>query len=63
MSFIQHMGATIRHIAAEARPPARDTFNDLGEGIGPGMKSVAKAVAEPWKCGKADSHIQERIYD
>lgn len=46
MTKFGYMGAIYRYIAAETTPVARDTFNELGEGIRPGVKSVAKAVSE-----------------
>jgi hypothetical protein len=41
-----YLGLIYRYIAAETTPVARDTINDLGEGIGPGVKAVTKAMAE-----------------
>jgi hypothetical protein len=46
ISQLGYMGAIYRYIAAESTPVARDTFNDLGEGIRPGVKAVAQAVTE-----------------
>ena len=39
-----YMGAIFRYLAGEAAPVAKDTFNYMGEGVQPGIKSIAKAV-------------------
>ena len=41
-----YLGAIHRFVAGETAPVAKDTFNYLGEGIQPGVKSIAKAVTE-----------------
>jgi hypothetical protein len=41
-----YLGAIYRYVAGETAPVAKDAVNYLGEGIQPGVKSVAKAVTE-----------------
>jgi len=41
-----YLGAIHRYVAGEAAPVARDAVNFMGEGVQPGVKAVAKAVAE-----------------
>ncbi len=56
MSKLGYLGAIYRYIAAETTPVARDAINDLGEGISPGVMSMAKAVAEGIQEGREESN-------
>jgi hypothetical protein len=41
-----YMGALHRYVAGESAPVAKDVVNYMGENVQPGVRSVAKAVAE-----------------
>jgi hypothetical protein len=46
MSMYGYLGALHRYVAGESAPVAKDVVNYMGENIRPGVKAVAKAVAE-----------------
>ena len=46
MCMFGYLGSFQRYIAGESAPVAKDVINYMGENIQPGVKSVAKAVAE-----------------
>jgi len=46
MTKFGYMGAVYRYMASETAPVAKDAVNYMGEGVQPGVKSVAKAVTE-----------------
>jgi hypothetical protein len=46
MSMFAYLGAFHRYVAGESAPVAKDVVNYMGENTGPGVKAVAKAVAE-----------------
>lgn len=46
MCMFGYLGALHRYIAGESAPVAKDVVNYMGENVQPGVKAVAKAVAE-----------------
>lgn len=46
MCMFGYLGAFQRYIAGESAPVAKDVVNYMGENIQPGVKAVAKSIAE-----------------
>jgi hypothetical protein len=46
MCMLGFLGAFQRFVANESLPVANDVFNEMGEAVRPGIKAMAKAVAE-----------------
>jgi len=46
MCMLGYLGAFQRFVAGESAPVAKDVVNYLGENVQPGVRAVAKAVAE-----------------
>jgi len=53
MTVFGFLGAFQRYVAGESAPVAKDVVNYMGENIQPGVKSIAKAVTEGIKEGRA----------
>jgi hypothetical protein len=51
LSKLGYMGAISRYIAGELAPVAKDGFNDVAAGVGPGIRSVSRAAAEGFREG------------
>jgi hypothetical protein len=46
MCMFGYLGGFQRYVAGESAPVAKDVVNYMGENIGPGVKAVAKSIAE-----------------
>lgn len=55
-----YMGDVLRYFAEEASPVVKDTANYLGENTQPGVKAVAKAVAEGILEAQSEAEQTER---
>lgn len=51
LSKLGYMGAISRYIAGELAPVAKDGFNDVAQGIEPGVRSISRSVAEGYAEG------------
>ncbi len=54
MTMFGFLGAFQRYVAGESAPVAKDVVNYMGENIEPGIKSIAKAVADGIKEGLSE---------
>jgi len=46
MTKIGYLGTIYRYIATEATPVATDAFNETADGIQPGVRKIARSIAE-----------------
>jgi hypothetical protein len=46
MTQFGYLGAFYRYVATEATPVATDAFNETADGIQPGVRKIARSIAE-----------------